>query len=117
MKRSGMRLSTILSAYIGRTFLVSFLGVLAFIVGLILLGDTIELMRRLSSKDNADIGTVLTMALLKLPQMLHLAKRYNVLVRAILARWSSRDSAYASKKYSCRMLSSRCARSRSRAVS
>ncbi len=82
-----MRLSTILSAYVGRTFLVSFLGVLAFIVGLILLGDTIELMRRLSSKENADIGTVLTMALLKLPQMLHLVMPFAVMLGCMVALW------------------------------
>lgn len=82
-----MRLSPILSVYIGRTFLASFLGVLAFIIGLILLGDTLELMRRLSSRENATLGAVLTMALLKLPQMLHLVMPFAVMLGSMIALW------------------------------
>lgn len=82
-----MRLSPILTRYVGRTFLGSFLGMLAFIVGLILLGDSIELLRRLASREGASMLTVLMMALLKLPHMMHVAMPFAVMLGSMVALW------------------------------
>jgi len=56
-----------LSIYLGRHFIVSFFSLLAVIVGLVLLFDTIELMRRSVSSATMEFGTVFNMAVLKLP--------------------------------------------------
>jgi lipopolysaccharide export system permease protein len=64
-----MRLSPILSIYIGRQFLIGIGIVILVLVSLILLADLIELMRRASGKDGADFGTVAQMALLQLPSL------------------------------------------------
>lgn len=82
-----MRFSTILSAYIGRAFLGSFLAMLVFIIGLILLGDTIELMRRLAPKQDATVWTVLAMTLLKLPHMVHVVLPFAVMLGSMVVFW------------------------------
>lgn len=64
-----MRLSTTLSLYIGRQFLVNFLGILVVLLALILLFDTVELMRRGASQPHVTIRMIFEMALMKLPHM------------------------------------------------
>lgn len=61
------RLSSTLSYYLVRQFLAAFAVVLAMIVGLIMLFDTIELLRRTVAVEEAGLGEVLTMVALKLP--------------------------------------------------
>ncbi len=61
------RIYPTLSLYLGRHFLVSFLSLLAIIAALVLLFDTIELMRRSVSAAGLEFGTVFNMAVLKLP--------------------------------------------------
>jgi len=61
------RVHRTLSLYLGRHFIVSFFGLLAVIVALVLLFDTIELMRRSVGSEVLDFSTVFSMALLKLP--------------------------------------------------
>lgn len=64
-----MNLSTTLSIYIGRQFLLYFLGILTVFLALILMFDTIELIRRAASEPDVTIGVILEMALMKLPNM------------------------------------------------
>ncbi len=56
-----------LSIYLGRHFVVSFFSLLAVIVGLVLLFDTVELMRRSVGAASMELSTVFSMAVLKLP--------------------------------------------------
>ena len=56
-----------MSIYLGRHFIVSFVSLLAVIVGLVLLFDIVELMRRSVGAAAMDFGTVFGMAVLKLP--------------------------------------------------
>ena len=83
-----MQFSPILSVYIGRHFLMAFLGALGVIMGLIFLFDVIELMRRTAT--HADIGfdVILSMALFKLPQMVQLILPFAVMIGAMAALWS-----------------------------
>jgi len=67
MRPAVKRLSSTLSVYLARQFLVSFVIVLGVIVGLVMLFDTVELLKRLIAIDDVGLGTVLTMVLLKLP--------------------------------------------------
>ena len=69
-----------LSVYLGRHFLASFLGTLAVIVGLILLFDTVELMRRSVSAAALDFSTVFAMAVLKLPHTVQATLPFVVLL-------------------------------------
>ena len=61
------RFSPTLSIYLGRHFLLAFFGLLAVVVGMILLFDTIELMRRAVRAEDLGFATLLWMAVMKLP--------------------------------------------------
>ena len=61
------RVHPTLSIYLGRHFIVSFFSLLAIIAGLVLLFDTVELMRRSVGAEGVEFSTVFGMALLKLP--------------------------------------------------
>ncbi len=82
-----MRLSPTLSLYIGRQFLAAFASILLVIMGIILLFDIIELIRRAAGHDGAGIGMILAMALLKLPQMTHTILPFAVMIGAMVAFW------------------------------
>ncbi|MEE9140964.1 MAG: LPS export ABC transporter permease LptG [Alphaproteobacteria bacterium] len=64
-----MRLSATLSLYIGRQFILWFGTVYLALLGVTLLLDTVELMRRAAAKAHATLDVVLAMSLLKLPLM------------------------------------------------
>jgi lipopolysaccharide export system permease protein len=61
------RIYPTLSLYLGRHFIASFFALLAVIAALVLLFDTIELMRRSVSAAGMEFSTVFGMAVLKLP--------------------------------------------------
>ncbi|RAU23267.1 LPS export ABC transporter permease LptG [Paramagnetospirillum kuznetsovii] len=82
-----MRLSPILSAYIARQFAVAFGTVLLVILGIILLFDLIELIRRSAGRPEIGMGLVLVMAFLKLPQMLHTVLPFAVMIGAMICFW------------------------------
>lgn len=82
-----MRLSPTLSLYIARHFAVAFATVLAVIMGLILLFDVIELLRRASSSSGLGFLSLLTMALLKLPHMVHTILPFAVMIGAMITFW------------------------------
>ena len=82
-----MRLSPILSIYIGRYFLSAFFSALGVIVGLIYLFDVVELMRRAASRDDAGFSVILELALFKLPQMVQLVLPFAVMIGAMTAFW------------------------------
>ena len=69
-----------LSIYLGRHFIASFFSMLAVIVGLILLFDTVELLRRSISAVDMEFSTVLGMALLKLPHTVQATLPFVVLL-------------------------------------
>lgn len=82
-----MRLSRILSIYIGRVFLFSFLGVFMVLLGVIYLFDTVELLRRAATNQNVDTALILKMGLLKLPFMGQKMFPFAVLFGAMVAFW------------------------------
>ncbi|MBY0431437.1 MAG: LPS export ABC transporter permease LptG [Rhodospirillales bacterium] len=88
-----MRFSPILSGYIGRQFAAAFATVLSVIVGLILLFDLIELLRRAAGREGVSFTVVLGMALLKLPQMVHVILPFAVMIGAMVALWRLTRSA------------------------
>ena len=82
-----MRLSPTLSIYIGRQFLQAFAAALLVIMGIILLFDVIELIRRAAGRPELGLGILLTMALLKLPQMTHTIMPFGVMIGAMSTFW------------------------------
>ena len=83
-----MRLSPLLSVYIGRHFLRLFLVALGTMMGLVLLFDIIELLRRSASHGDASFETIVELALLKLPNMVELILPFAVMVGAMASLWN-----------------------------
>jgi len=83
-----MRLSPLLSLYIGRSFLRAFLSALGTMMGLVLLFDIIELLRRSATHGGAAFELIVELALLKLPQMMELILPFAVMVGAMACLWS-----------------------------
>lgn len=81
------RPSTTLNFYIGRQFLVWTLFMVLALVAIILLFDTLELIRRTSGHEDTTIGIVIRMALLKTPHMIEKAIPFSVLFGAMLMFW------------------------------
>jgi lipopolysaccharide export system permease protein len=82
-----MRLSTTMSLYIGRQFIVNFLAIFTVLMVLILLVDMIELLRRAASKPQVNFAMIMEMAFLKLPHMGQLLFPFAVLFGGMSAFW------------------------------
>ncbi len=82
-----MRLSTTLSIYVGRHFISSFLALLGLFLMLILLFDSIELLRRAASKPDISFLMVIELALLKLPHMSQEVLPFAVLFGGMVCFW------------------------------
>ncbi|MBT4934875.1 MAG: LPS export ABC transporter permease LptG [Rhodospirillaceae bacterium] len=82
-----MRLSTTMSLYIGRQFIVSFLAIFTILLTLILLVDVIELLRRAASKPQVNFAMVMEMAVLKLPHMGQQLFPFAILFGGMSAFW------------------------------
>jgi lipopolysaccharide export system permease protein len=82
-----MRLSLTLSAYIGRQFAVRFVAVLLALTALAFLLDTIELLRRASTREAVTLPIVLQLSLLKLPQLIQEMIPFIVLFATMLTFW------------------------------
>ncbi|WP_029014831.1 LPS export ABC transporter permease LptG [Niveispirillum irakense] len=64
-----MRLSATFSHYVGRQFLLWFMAGLSALLALVYLLDTVELLRRAANRPEATFDIVVTMGLLKLPEI------------------------------------------------
>ncbi|MBI4183244.1 MAG: LPS export ABC transporter permease LptG [Proteobacteria bacterium] len=82
-----MRLSSVLSVYIGRNFLGAWGAAMAALAGLILLFDLAELLRRASAKPETTFGLVVQMSLLRLPYMAEEVVPFAVLFGGMFAFW------------------------------
>jgi len=82
-----MRLSPTLSVYIGRYFLISFAAMFTLFLLLILLFDTVELLRRAASRPDVSFGDIMEMSLLKLPYMGQKTFPFAVLFGSMAAFW------------------------------
>ena len=82
-----MHLSLTLSTYIGRQFLIWFSSVFLSLMGLLLVVDFVELMRRAASKPDATLGVVIDMAFLRLPDLAQELVPFAVLFGGMIAFW------------------------------
>ena len=84
---SGRKLSLTLSVYIGRQYLLVFLGILAVFVSIVLMIDTIELLRRASGKADVGLDVIVTMAVYKLPLTAQKTLPFAILFAGMIAFW------------------------------
>lgn len=82
-----MRLSTTLSFYIGRHFLLNFVVLFALFMLLIVLIDAVELLRRVAARPEITFAMVAEMAFLKLPFMAQKSFPFAVLFGGMAAFW------------------------------
>ncbi len=82
-----MRISWTLSQYIGRHFLISFLACFGVFLLIVLLFDSIELLRRAASKPDIGFGQVIEMALYRMPHMGQETFPFAVLFGGMAAFW------------------------------
>lgn len=82
-----MRPATILSRYLTGHFVRMFLGIMAGLLAVIYLFDTLELLRRAAKRDDVGIGLVLEMGLYKLPEVGQLILPFAVLFAAMSCFW------------------------------
>lgn len=88
-----MTLSPLLSLYMVRHFLGMAVLVLLMVVGLILVADIIELIRRASGREEVGFATVLMMAGLKMPHLLHTVLPFIMMLAAMGLFWKLGRSA------------------------
>ena len=82
-----MRLSSTLSFYIARQFVLWFFSFLAVLMAVIMLFDFIELLRRGATRPDVTTLLTLRMAILKLPEVLQDLFHFIVLFSAMFTFW------------------------------
>ncbi|MCC7427172.1 MAG: LPS export ABC transporter permease LptG [Alphaproteobacteria bacterium] len=82
-----MRIAAILSAYVGRQFLISVLSVLAMLLGIVVLFDLIEFLRRAINRPDLGFWFLVQLAVLRVPFMALQLLPFAVLFGGILAFW------------------------------
>lgn len=80
-------MSPTLSIYIGRHFLLSFLALFGLFLLLILLFDSVELLRRAAARPDVSFTDILEMAFLKLPHMGQETFPFAILFGGMIAFW------------------------------
>lgn len=82
-----MRPNSILGRYLSRQMLMSFLVVLLMIVGIIMMFDIIELLRRTADRPDVGFGFVVKMALVKMPRSFELVFPFVMMIAAMVTFW------------------------------
>jgi len=82
-----VKLSTTLSLYLARSYIVNFLFLLLGLLTIIYLFDTVELIRRAGKRDDVPISLILKMGLLKLPEVGQMLLPFAVLFSGIFTFW------------------------------
>ncbi len=76
-----------LGRYMARAYLVNLLFMLAILLGIIYLFDTVELLRRASKGAEASLGIILQMGVLKLPEVAQILFPFAILFSAMFTFW------------------------------
>ncbi|MFO1061310.1 MAG: LPS export ABC transporter permease LptG [Dongiaceae bacterium] len=86
MRSGGRRLSATLCLYLGRRFLMWFALVLACVSGIVVLAESIELLRR-GAERGLGLGRLFGMALLKTPGTVQEVMPFTLLIAVMLTYW------------------------------
>ncbi|MDR1693797.1 MAG: LptF/LptG family permease [Lactobacillaceae bacterium] len=76
----------ILSKYLTKSFLVTFLGVLLMVLGVVFMFEIIELLRRFSGRDAA-FSFILKMGLTKMPRTIEMIFPFVVMIAGMITFW------------------------------
>ncbi len=76
-----------LTAYLGRVYALSLLGLLGILLAIVYLFETVELLRRAAKFDDVPLSSVLQMGLLKLPETGQIILPFAVLFSALYTFW------------------------------
>ena len=82
-----MNPKSILGKYLSKQLLFSFFGVLMMVMGIVLLFEVVELLRRTSGRDDVGFGFVMEMAITKLPKTLELVFPFVMMIAAMITFW------------------------------
>ena len=90
-----MKPTSILGRYISKQLVLNFLAVLMMIIGIILMFEVIELLRRTSGRPDVNGWFLLQMAVTKLPQTLDIVFPFVMLIASIMSFWKiSKNNEY-----------------------
>ncbi|MBR2299742.1 MAG: LPS export ABC transporter permease LptG [Alphaproteobacteria bacterium] len=82
-----MKFNSILGRYLSKQIIVTFLLVLVTIMGVIMMFDSIEALRRISGRDDTGMSYVVKYALTKLPETIDKVLPFVMMVAAMITFW------------------------------
>ena len=83
-----MRLSLTMSRYLARSYLLNLVMMLAALLAVVYLFDTVELLRR-ASKREVPFSLILQMGILKLPEIGQIILPFSILFSAMFTFWKT----------------------------
>ena len=82
-----MNPKSILGRYLIKQIIVNFITVLMMVLGVVLLFEVVELLRRTSGRDDVDFAFVMEMAVTKLPKTVEMVFPFVVMIAAMVTFW------------------------------
>ena len=82
-----MNPNAILGKYLIKQIIVSFLAVLLMVMGIVLMFEVIELLRRTSDRPDVDAWFIMQMAITKLPRTLDMVFPFVMMIAAMITFW------------------------------
>lgn len=82
-----MNPKTILGKYLTKQIIYNFLAVLLMVMGIVLLFEVVELLRRASGRDDAGLGFIMEMAITKLPKTVEMVFPFVMMIAAMITFW------------------------------
>lgn len=82
-----MNPNSILGKYLTKQIVFNFLSVLLMVLGVILLFEVVELLRRVSDREDAGFGFVMQMSLAKLPRSVEMVFPFVIMIAAMITFW------------------------------
>ena len=82
-----MNPNAILGKYLIKQIVINFLAVLLMVMGIVLMFEVIELLRRTSDRTDVDAWFIMQMAVTKLPRTLEMVFPYVMMIAALITFW------------------------------
>lgn len=82
-----MNPQSILGKYLTKQIIYNFLAVLLMVMGIVMLFEVVELLRRASGRDDASFGFIMQMAFTKLPKTVEMVFPFVMMIAAMITFW------------------------------
>ena len=82
-----MNPNAILGKYLIKQIVINFLAVLLMVMGIVLMFEVIELLRRTSDRTDVDAWFIMQMAVTKLPRTLEMVFPFVMMIAAMITFW------------------------------